>query len=80
MSNGNRIVQEGKVPETSGCRFRVTGWVSFVAQFLQSMNRTSLTNIKSFVKIKGFVSKETVVLRWWESIAGNLVLTTGLKT
>ena len=25
-------------------------------------------------------SKETVVLRWWESIAGNLVLTTKLKT
>ena len=26
------------------------------------------------------VSKETVVLRRWESKAGNLVLTTGLKT
>ena len=28
----------------------------------------------------GKVSKETVVLRHWESIAGNLVLTTELKT
>ena len=28
---------------------------------------------------KGIVSKETVVLRQWEGIAGNLVLTTGLK-
>ena len=27
-------------------------------------------------RIKGSVSKETVVLRGWESIAGNLVLTT----
>ena len=27
----------------------------------------------------GEVSKETVVLRWWESIAGTLVLTTELK-
>ena len=26
------------------------------------------------------VSKETAVLRWWESIAGNLVLKTELKT
>ena len=31
-------------------------------------------------KIKGRVSIETVVLRRWESIAGNLALTTGLKT
>ena len=30
--------------------------------------------------LKGKVSRETVVLRRWESIAGNLVLTTGLKT
>ena len=30
--------------------------------------------------INGQVSKETVVLRRWESIAGNLVLTTELKT
>ena len=30
--------------------------------------------------MKGYVSKETVVLRRWESIAGNFVLTTGLKT
>ena len=29
---------------------------------------------------KGVSSKETVVLHWWESIAGNLVLTTELKT
>ena len=30
--------------------------------------------------LKRKVSRETVVLRRWESIAGNLVLTTGLKT
>ena len=30
--------------------------------------------------VKGYVSKETAVLRRWESIAGNLVLTTVLKT
>ena len=30
--------------------------------------------------LKGKVSRETVVLRRWESIEGNLVLTTGLKT
>ena len=30
--------------------------------------------------LKGKVSRETVVLRRWESIAVNLVLTTGLKT
>ena len=30
--------------------------------------------------LKGKVSRETVVLRRWESIAGNSVLTTGLKT
>ena len=29
--------------------------------------------------IKGYVSKETVVLRCWESVAGNLMLTTELK-
>ena len=28
----------------------------------------------------GLVSKETVVLHWWKSITGNLVLTTELKT
>ena len=28
----------------------------------------------------GYVSKETLVLRRWESIAGNLVLATELKT
>ena len=30
--------------------------------------------------LRGKVSKETVVLRRWESMAGNLVLTTELKT
>ena len=29
--------------------------------------------------IKGYVSKETVVVRRWKSIAGNLVLTTRLE-
>ena len=37
--------------------------------------------VKQILKwIEGQVSKETVVLHRWESIAGNLVLTTELKT
>ena len=40
----------------------------------------ALLNMFLVKLIKGQFSKETVVLRRWESRAGNLVLTTELKT
>ena len=46
----------------------------------QKQNSSVYNANHAIVWIKGEVSKETVVLRRWESIAGNLVLTTELKT
>ena len=44
-------------------------------------NRLDSTRIERLatVDLRGLVSKETVVLRRWECIAGNLVRTTELK-
>ena len=51
----------------------ITGRFALLRRFMKTvMNRLVL-------RLKGQVSKEIVVLRRWESIAGNLVLTTELK-
>ena len=47
---------------------------------LNIVNQCSKRAVINFKQMKGLVSKEAVVLRRWEGIAGTLVLTTELKT
>ena len=47
---------------------------------MESVRRSQLPYSSPNMNKAGKVSKETVVLRQWESIASNSVLTTELKT
>ena len=52
--------------------------IFIVLSFQNSIYGKKLIKTISFMALKGCVSKETVVLRRWEVLQANLVLSTGL--